>query len=70
MPSHISDIGLLKVKHDLVMQALVQLCMVWFKAMWFGTSYTNLDNLPYLSTKFKEKNLVLHLSTYSNFFTF
>jgi hypothetical protein len=62
-------------KHDLVTQALVRLCMVWFKAMWFGavwfgTSYANLDNLAYLSTKFKGKNLVLHLSTYSNFFTF
>jgi hypothetical protein len=55
-------------KHALVMQALVRLCMVrfkatWFGAIWFGTSYANLDNIAHLSTKFKGKNLVFHLST-------
>jgi len=35
-------------KHDLVMQALVWLCMVrfkamWFGAVWFGTSYVNVN---------------------------
>jgi hypothetical protein len=42
--------------HDLVMEALIGLRMVWFEVIWFGTSYTILNSPTYLGTKFKEKS--------------
>jgi len=51
---------LLSTHDDLAMQTLVWLCLVWFRAIrfglaQFGASYVNLNDLTYLSTKFKGK---------------
>jgi hypothetical protein len=46
------------------MQALDWICMVWFKAIqfravWFGASQMNSDDLTYLSMQFKGKKPLL-----------
>jgi hypothetical protein len=47
--------------YDLVMEALVWLCVVQFREIWlgihFGTSYVTQDYLTYLSIKLKDKTV-------------
>ena len=46
------------------MQALVWLCLVWIRAVRFGTSYTNFRWLHIFKRQICGRNLVLHWSKY------
>jgi hypothetical protein len=53
------------------MQAMVWLCIVWFRAaqfgmVWFNASYANLKQPHIVKCKIWGKNLVLHSSKYGN----
>jgi len=62
--NNVSCLFFLLFTHDnLVMQALVWLCMVWFRVIQF-TSYMNLRTPQIFKHQILGKNLTLHLSKY------